>query len=332
MTHGAVDWYAARAAGIVAYVLLTAVVLVGLTLSGRARLKTWPKFAVTDLHRFGSLLVGVFVGLHVLTIALDTYTPFSVTQLAVPFTSSYRPVWVAVGIVSTELLIAVAVTNALRSRIPYRWWRRVHFATFLVWAGATVHGIGAGTDSRALWLTTIYVVAVASVLAALAWRILARRVGPLPLTGIAAVAAAAGAAMTLAVGALPHGGKSHHVVAVPRVPASLTDTFTGSITQQNGVSAALVSVVGTGSGSRSVAVRIDLVTADGQTIDRSSLQVKDVATGSVCTGTVASIGASGFSGKCTFAAGGSTNVTGTWQLASDRTVSGNVSLRSTTVS
>ena len=147
MTHGAVDWYAARAAGVIAYVLLTAVVLVGLTLAGKLKTKTWPKFAVTDLHRFGSLLVGVFIGLHVLTIALDTYTPFSVTQLVVPFASSYRPVWVALGIVSTELLIAVAVTNALKSRIPYRWWRRAHFATFLVWAGSTVHGIGAGTDS-----------------------------------------------------------------------------------------------------------------------------------------------------------------------------------------
>ena len=331
MTHGAVDWYAARAAGVIAYVLLTAVVLVGLTLAGKLTVKTWPKFAVTDLHRFGSLLVGVFVGLHVLTIALDTYTPFSVTQLVVPFASSYRPVWVALGIVSTELLIAVAVTNALKSRIPYRWWRRAHFATFLVWAGATVHGIGAGTDSASLWLSTIYVVAVASVLAALAWRILAKRVGPLPLGGIAAVAAAAGAAMTLAVGALPHGGHARHVVAAaaaPAVPTSLTDRFTGAVTQQNGASAALVSVIGTGTGSRPVAVRIDLVTADGQTIDSSSLQVKDVATGSICKGTVASVGASGFSGSCTFGSGGTRKVTGTWQLAEDRTVSGDVSISS----
>jgi len=329
MTHGAVDWYAARAAGVIAYVLLTAVVLVGLTLAGKLTVKTWPKFAVTDLHRFGSLLVGVFIGLHVLTIALDTYTPFSVTQLVVPFASSYRPVWVALGIVSTELLIAVAVTNALRRRIPYRWWRRAHFATFLVWAGATVHGIGAGTDSGSLWLSTIYVVAVASVLAALAWRILAKRVAPLPLGGIAAGAAAAGAAMTLAVGALPHGGKAHHVVAaVARVPSSVSDSFTGAITQQNGASAALVSVIGTGTGSRPVAVRIDLVTADGQTIDSSSLQVKDEATGSICKGTVASVGASGFSGTCTFGSGATRNVTGTWQLAEDRTVTGDVSISS----
>ncbi len=170
-----IDWYAARAAGVVAYLLLTAVVLVGLTLSGRANLGTWPKFVVTEMHRFGSLLVGVFVGIHVLAIALDSYTPFSLRQLVVPFASAYRPFWVALGIVAAELLVAVAVTNALKSRISYRLWRRAHYATFLVWGGATVHGLGAGTDSGSLWLAALYAVAVGFVTGALAWRIARRR-------------------------------------------------------------------------------------------------------------------------------------------------------------
>ena len=170
-----IDWYAARAAGVVAYVLLSAVVLVGLTLSGRAQLGSWPKFAVTELHRFGGILVGVFLGIHVLAIAVDTYTPFSLTQLLVPFASSYRPFWVALGIVSAELLVAVAVTNALKPHISYRTWRRAHYATFLVWAGATAHGIGAGTDSTTSWLGALYAVCVGLVSGALAWRIMRRR-------------------------------------------------------------------------------------------------------------------------------------------------------------
>ena len=36
-----VAWYAARAGGIVAFALLTIAVVVGLTLSGRARMKQW---------------------------------------------------------------------------------------------------------------------------------------------------------------------------------------------------------------------------------------------------------------------------------------------------
>ena len=171
-----IDWYAARAAGVVAYVLLTAVVLVGLTLSGRAQLgSSWPKFVVTELHRFGGILVGVFLGIHVFAIAMDTYTPFSLAQLVVPFASTYRPFWTAIGIVSMELLLAVAVTNMLKKHISYRTWRRAHYATFLVWAGATVHGIGAGTDSTTRWLGAIYAVSVGLVSGALAWRVMRSR-------------------------------------------------------------------------------------------------------------------------------------------------------------
>ena len=321
-----VDWYAARAAGVVAYVLLTGVVLVGLTLSGRVQLKSWPKFAVTDLHRFGGILVGIFLGIHVLTIGLDTYTPFSITQLLLPFTSTYRPVWVALGIVSAELLVAIAVTNALRTRIPYRAWRRVHYLTFLVWAGSAVHGIGVGTDSHAAWLAAIYVVSIASVLGALAWRILRNRVGPVAVGGAVTLAALAGVVLVVAVGSLPHGSAAKHRVAASVPTRSVTDSFAGSITQQDGSSAALVSVLGRGTGARALAVRIDLVTADGQSIDSSSLQVKDVPSGSICSGTIRAIGRSGFSGSCSFPGGGSRTVSATWQLVSDRSVSGSVRL------
>ena len=47
-------WYMARAGGILAFVLLTASVVVGLLLSGRARLRSWPRFALEDVHRFGT--------------------------------------------------------------------------------------------------------------------------------------------------------------------------------------------------------------------------------------------------------------------------------------
>jgi len=323
-----IDWYAARAAGVVAYVLLTGVVLVGLTLSGRVQLPRWPKFAVTDVHRFGSLLVGVFVALHVLTVGLDTYTRFSLTQLLVPFTSSYRPLWIAVGIVAAELLVALAVTNALRSRIPHRVWRRAHYASFLVWAGATVHGVGAGTDSGALWLTAIYVVAVGSVTAALTWRIWRRRLAPVPLRRLAALGSALGAAAVLALAALPHNAAAKHTTATAAVPSSFDVSFAGAISQLRGSSGLLVSVVGKGTGAREIALRIDLATTDGQTYSGTSLQLRDSLTGSRCTGTVGTIGNTGFSGTCRFPQGSSRTVTGTWTVGGGRRVTGSIVLRS----
>ncbi len=166
----ATDWYAARAAGVVAYALLTGGVLLGALLAGRARLPRWPAFAVTDVHRFVALLTGAFVVLHVYTLLLDRYVHTSLVAVLVPGLSTYRSFWVALGTVALELLAVVGVSNLLRKRLGHTRWRRIHYLTFAVWAAATAHGIGAGTDAGAGWLRLVYVVSVGSVAAAVAWR------------------------------------------------------------------------------------------------------------------------------------------------------------------
>lgn len=173
-----IDWYTARAAGVVAYFLLTGGVLLGVLLAGRARLPRWPTFAVTDVHRFVALLTGLFVALHVYTLLIDRYVPTSLVTLLVPGVASYRPVWVAFGTVALELLVAVALSNLLRKRLGHARWRRIHYLTFVVWAAATVHGIGTGTDSGSGWLRLLYAASIGSVAAAVAWRAGSRRFRP----------------------------------------------------------------------------------------------------------------------------------------------------------
>ena len=163
-------WYTARAGGLLGFALLTASVVLGLALSGRARLRHWPRFAVEDVHRFAGLLAGTFVGIHVLALLLDTYVPFSLAQILVPGTASYRPLPTALGIVAVELLAALAVANHYRKRLPYRLWRRTHYLNFAVWALALVHGITSGTDSGTVWAVTLYAVAAGSVVGLLVWR------------------------------------------------------------------------------------------------------------------------------------------------------------------
>ena len=178
-----IDWYTARAAGVVAYALLTGGVLLGVLLAGRARLPRWPTFAVTDVHRFVALLTGAFVVLHVCMLLVDRYVHTSLVAVLVPGASTYRPFWVALGTVALELLAAVGVSNLLRKRLGQARWRRIHYLTFAVWAAATAHGIGAGTDSGAGWLRLLYVVAIGSVAAAVAWRAGSRRLSPSPARG-----------------------------------------------------------------------------------------------------------------------------------------------------
>jgi methionine sulfoxide reductase heme-binding subunit len=167
----AIDWYTARAAGVLAYALLSGGVLLGVLLAGRARLPRWPAFAVNDVHRFVALVTGVFVALHVWALLLDKYVRTSIVAVLVPGASSYRPVWVALGTVALELLAAVGISNLLRKRLGHTRWRRIHYLTFAVWAAATAHGIGAGTDASAEWLRFLYVIAIGSVAAACAWRL-----------------------------------------------------------------------------------------------------------------------------------------------------------------
>jgi predicted ferric reductase len=161
-------WYVARAGGVVAYFLLTFAVCAGIGLAGRARVPGFPRLAVNELHRFAGILTGTFIALHVGAILLDGYVHFTVPQALIPFTSSYKTVAVALGIVAAELLMALAVTNRLRKVLPRRVWRRAHYLNFAVWALATIHGITAGTDSGAAWLLAIYVIAIATV-GGLAW-------------------------------------------------------------------------------------------------------------------------------------------------------------------
>ena len=73
-------------------------------MSSRRKLERWPRFALEEVHRFGGILVGTFVVIHVVTIAIDSYLQFSLAAMLVPFAASYRPFWVALGIVAAELL------------------------------------------------------------------------------------------------------------------------------------------------------------------------------------------------------------------------------------
>ena len=124
------------------------------------------------MHRFAGVLVGAFVGIHVLALLVDTYVPFSLTQVLVPGTSSYRPLATALGVVALELLAALAIANRYRKRLSYRFWRRTHYLNFAVWSLALVHGITSGTDSGTPWAVLLYGVAAGSVAGLLVWRVL----------------------------------------------------------------------------------------------------------------------------------------------------------------
>ena len=138
-------WYVARSGGIVAWALAALAVIWGLQLSTRLVRKPAPAW-VLDLHRFLGGLAVVFVGVHLLGLALDSFIGFGPAELFVPFASSYKPPEVALGVVTMYLLVAVEVTSLFMKRMPRRIWRGVHYTSYGVFVLGTMHGLLAGTD------------------------------------------------------------------------------------------------------------------------------------------------------------------------------------------
>ncbi len=164
-------WYATRASGLMALILLTVTMVLGLVTTSRARARNWPGFAQQELHRRVSIIAVVFLGIHVLTSVLDSYVDIGWAAIVVPFTSSYGRFWVGVGAVSLDLLLAVFVSSLLRSRMNPGAWRALHWLAYLSWPIALAHTFGMGTDSREGWVIALGVACVGAVGAALAWRL-----------------------------------------------------------------------------------------------------------------------------------------------------------------
>ncbi len=191
-------WYAARAAGLVSLILLTAVVVLGILLSSRWATEAWPRFLSQMMHRYVALVAVVFGAFHVVTAVLDPFAHLGVTDAVLPFTSSYRPLWLGFGVVSAELIAALVITSLLRARLGFRIWRTVHWLAYASWPVAMLHGLGTGTDTRTGWALLLDAGCLAAVLMALAVRLSGEGVGWAALRAFAGLVTAAGTvALTL---------------------------------------------------------------------------------------------------------------------------------------
>lgn len=163
-------WYLSRATGIASIVLLTAVVVLGVVTAGRRDPRAERATVVMALHRWLSLGMLSFLLLHIGTAILETYVAIDVISLLVPFTSDYATVWVGLGTLAFDILLAIIATSMLRHRLPERVWRLVHWGAYAMWPLGLIHGIMLATsDQPLLAATTIASGGVGA--AAIAWRV-----------------------------------------------------------------------------------------------------------------------------------------------------------------
>lgn len=164
-------WFLSRASGVTALALLTLSMVLGIGASTRLSSARWPRFVTQGLHRNISLFVLVLTAVHVLVTVLDDYVVIGIPESLIPFIGTYRPFWLGLGTVSSDLVIAAILTSLVRQRIGYGTWRAVHWTSYLCWPLGIVHSLGTGTDTRTDWMVWFVVANVALVLLAIAWRI-----------------------------------------------------------------------------------------------------------------------------------------------------------------
>ena len=142
-----VAWLIARAAGLIAFGLLTLSVWLGLAMSGRL-LSPRRQRALLGWHQ---TLIWTGLGMLVLhggALLVDPTLHFGFLAVLVPGAAPWRPLAVGAGVLTAWLMLTLAISFRFRRRIGQRAWRLLHYASFAGFALGLGHALTVGTDVR----------------------------------------------------------------------------------------------------------------------------------------------------------------------------------------
>jgi methionine sulfoxide reductase heme-binding subunit len=146
-THG--WWLASRASGLVALVLVTISVALGLAMAGKVMRRPGLSRKLLAIHEHTALAGLVAIAVHGITLLGDPWLHPGIAGVTVPFAIGFRPLAVAAGIVGGYLAAALGLSYYLRKRIGPRLWRKAHRATIVVYLLGLGHAFSAGSDASA---------------------------------------------------------------------------------------------------------------------------------------------------------------------------------------
>ena len=126
-------------------------------------------------HRALGLTFFVAVLIHGTSLLFDSYVPFNIIQVLVPFISNYRPasilhhnvgsLYVALGVIAFYLILAIVLSSIYWiDKKPHKW-KSMHFLAYLVIIFVFIHALYIGTDFahgifRTLWIVFGVIVAI----------------------------------------------------------------------------------------------------------------------------------------------------------------------------
>ncbi len=170
-------WYITRGTGSVLLIVLSASLALGILTFGRWQSKSFPRFVTVTLHRNLALFSIVLLAIHMLTAILDPFAHLGLKDALIPFSSAYRPLWLGIGVVSGEIMVAIAATSLVRVWLHFRLWKGIHLLSYLSWPLAVFHGLGTGSDARHSWFLWLTAACVTLVVVSLIYRVSLQRTG-----------------------------------------------------------------------------------------------------------------------------------------------------------
>jgi methionine sulfoxide reductase heme-binding subunit len=156
-------WYVTRTMAVGAYIVLTASVIVGMLRSIARVSGERVSWLVEETHSFLAVLAGVLIAGHLLTLMVDPYLPFSLSNIIIPGDQPYKPLAVNLGVFALYTMLALLLSSWARQRISHGLWRSIHYLSFIAYILVTAHGWLAGSDMSTDWMPALYVGSIAAV-------------------------------------------------------------------------------------------------------------------------------------------------------------------------
>jgi sulfoxide reductase heme-binding subunit YedZ len=144
-------WLASRASGLVALVLVTISVGIGLAMAGKVLRRPGLSRKLMAIHEQTALAGLVAIAIHGITLLGDPWLHPGIAGVTVPFAMSFRTVFTGLGVIAGYSAALLGLSFYIRKRVGPKLWRKAHRATVVVYALGLVHALGAGTDASAVW-------------------------------------------------------------------------------------------------------------------------------------------------------------------------------------
>ena len=170
-------WFASRAFGIVAIVMLGISVAVGLMMSGRLMRRAGMNAKLRRFHEASTLVTLGLIVAHSGLLLFDTYLRPGLAGITLPFAISYRPVFSGLGIIGGWLAAILGLSFYARRRIGAKTWRKLHRFTIVAYLLALTHVVGAGTNGTSLWMLGLLTALTTPIVFAFTYRMLPARHG-----------------------------------------------------------------------------------------------------------------------------------------------------------